>query len=136
MKIDINDLEFLRNIDRREAIKTLGALGAAPLLLSQTSELNALQIKSKVKIVIIGGGAGGIKVMCAGRLGGAEIARTDGYKEGKVSLHTLKADIDYGFAEAFTTYGTIGVKVWIYKGDIIRKKKGKEDSDGIDAQKG
>ncbi|MEI8176572.1 MAG: 30S ribosomal protein S3 [Candidatus Omnitrophota bacterium] len=67
-------------------------------------------------------GAGGIKIRCAGRLGGAEIARTEGYKEGKVPLHTLRADIDYGFAEAFTTYGLIGIKVWIYKGEIINKK--------------
>ena len=68
-------------------------------------------------------GAGGIKIMCAGRLGGAEIARTEKYMEGKVPLHTIRADIDYGFAEAFTTYGVIGVKCWIYKGDIIIGKK-------------
>ncbi|MCX5715424.1 MAG: 30S ribosomal protein S3 [Candidatus Omnitrophica bacterium] len=68
-------------------------------------------------------GAGGIKIRCSGRLGGAEIARTESYKEGKVPLHTLRADIDYGFAEAFTTYGLIGIKVWIYKGEIIRKPK-------------
>jgi len=67
-------------------------------------------------------GAGGIKIMCAGRLGGAEIARTEWYAEGKVPLHTLRADIDYGFAEANTTYGKIGVKVWIYKGEILPRK--------------
>jgi len=71
-------------------------------------------------------GAQGIKVMCAGRLGGAEIARTEGYKEGKVPLSTFRADVDYGFAEAFTTFGTIGVKVWIYKGDILVKKEQEE----------
>jgi len=64
-------------------------------------------------------GALGIKVMCAGRLAGAEIARTEWYREGRVPLHTFRADIDYGFAEARTTYGIIGVKVWIYKGDIL-----------------
>ena len=64
-------------------------------------------------------GAGGIRVNCAGRLGGAEIARTEWYREGRVPLHTLRADIDYGVAEALTTYGIIGVKVWIYKGDIM-----------------
>ncbi len=62
-------------------------------------------------------GAKGIKVMSAGRLGGAEIARTEWYREGRVPLHTLRADIDYGLAEAKTTYGQIGVKVWIYRGE-------------------
>ncbi len=59
----------------------------------------------------------GIKILVSGRLGGTEIARREGYKEGKIPLHTLRAIIDYGFAQAFTTYGTIGVKVWIYKGE-------------------
>lgn len=68
-------------------------------------------------------GAQGVKVGCSGRLMGAEIARTEGYSEGKVPLHTLRADIDYGFAEANTTYGKIGVKVWIYKGEILPIKK-------------
>ncbi len=64
-------------------------------------------------------GAQGIKVQCAGRLAGAEIARREWYREGRVPLHTFRADIDYGFAEAKTTYGVIGVKVWIYKGDVL-----------------
>ncbi|TNE30164.1 MAG: 30S ribosomal protein S3 [Alphaproteobacteria bacterium] len=64
-------------------------------------------------------GAEGIRVNCGGRLGGAEIARTEWYREGRVPLHTLRADIDYGTAEALTTYGIIGIKVWIYKGDIL-----------------
>jgi len=64
-------------------------------------------------------GAQGIKISCAGRLGGAEIARTEWYREGRVPLHTIRADIDYGFAQANTTYGMIGIKVWIYKGEII-----------------
>ena len=68
-------------------------------------------------------GAEGIKIMCAGRLAGAEMARTEWYSEGKVPLHTLRADIDYGFAEANTTYGKIGVKVWIYKGEILPEAK-------------
>jgi small subunit ribosomal protein S3 len=68
-------------------------------------------------------GALGVKVACSGRLMGAEIARTEGYSEGKVPLHTLRADIDYGFAEANTTYGKIGVKVWIYKGEVLQTKK-------------
>ncbi len=64
-------------------------------------------------------GAKGIKIACSGRLAGAEIARSEWYSEGKVPLHTLRADIDYGFAEAKTTYGKIGVKVWIYKGEVL-----------------
>lgn len=64
-------------------------------------------------------GAKGIKVHCGGRLAGAEMARREWYREGRVPLHTLRADIDYGFAEAHTTYGTIGVKVWIYKGEVL-----------------
>ena len=64
-------------------------------------------------------GAKGIRVNCSGRLGGAEIARMEWYREGQVPLHTLRADIDYARAEALTTYGIIGIKVWIYKGDIM-----------------
>ena len=64
-------------------------------------------------------GAQGVKVMVAGRLNGAEIARTEWYREGRVPLHTLRADIDYGFAEAKTTYGVIGVKVWIFRGEVF-----------------
>ena len=67
-------------------------------------------------------GAKGIKIKVSGRLGGAEIARSEWYVEGSVPLHTLRADIDYGFAEAKTMYGIIGLKVWIYKGDIISNK--------------
>lgn len=61
----------------------------------------------------------GIKIACAGRLGGAEIARREWYKEGRVPLHTLRADIDYGFAQAMTTFGVIGIKVWIFKGEVL-----------------
>ena len=66
-------------------------------------------------------GAEGIKVRVSGRLNGAEIARSEWYREGRVPLHTLRADIDYGFAEAKTTYGVIGVKVWIFKGEIFNR---------------
>ena len=72
-------------------------------------------------------GALGIRVQCSGRLGGSEMARTEWYREGRVPLHTLRADIDYGFREARTTYGRIGVKVWIYKGDILPYKTVVED---------
>lgn len=69
-------------------------------------------------------GGEGIKVTCAGRLAGAEIARTEWYRDGRVPLQTLRADIDYGFAEARTTYGAIGIKVWIYKGEILDNEVG------------
>ncbi|MFA5411046.1 MAG: 30S ribosomal protein S3 [Candidatus Omnitrophota bacterium] len=65
--------------------------------------------------------AKGIKIICSGRLGGAEMSRTETFKRGKIPLSTFRADIDYGFAESLTTYGTIGVKVWVYKGDILGK---------------
>ena len=70
-------------------------------------------------------GAKGIKISCAGRLGGAEMARSEWYREGRVPLHTLRADIDYGFAEAATTYGLIGVKVIMFKGESLPEKKGR-----------
>ncbi|GAA5345869.1 SSU ribosomal protein S3P [Planifilum fimeticola] len=73
-------------------------------------------------------GAKGVRTQVSGRLGGADIARTEGYTEGTVPLHTLRADIDYGFAEAHTTYGRIGVKVWIYRGEVLPKKK--EEAEG------
>ena len=75
-------------------------------------------------------GAKGIKTMCSGRLGGAEIARTEQYHEGTIPLQTLRADIDYGFAEANTTYGKIGCKVWIYKGEILPESKKKPQEGG------
>jgi small subunit ribosomal protein S3 len=68
-------------------------------------------------------GAEGIKIICSGRLGGAEMARTEQYREGRIPLHTLRADIDYGFVAARTTYGIIGIKVFIFKGEILKKDK-------------
>ena len=68
-------------------------------------------------------GAKGIKIACSGRLGGAEMSRSEWYREGRVPLHTLRADIDYGFAEARTTYGVIGVKVWIFKGEVLTESE-------------
>lgn len=72
-------------------------------------------------------GALGMKVNVAGRLNGAEMARSESYKVGRIPLHTLRADIDYGFAEALTSFGTIGVKVWVYKGDILLSKEEVEE---------
>lgn len=86
-------------------------------------------------------GAKGIKTMVSGRLGGAEIARSEMYHEGTIPLQTLRADIDYGFAEAYTTYGRIGVKVWIYKGEILPVKQKQNPKEGgeinnVDAEEG
>ena len=67
-------------------------------------------------------GAGGIRIQCAGRLGGSEMGRREWYREGRVPLHTLRAEIDYGLAEAKTTYGVIGVKCWIFKGEVADKE--------------
>ena len=75
-------------------------------------------------------GAEGIKIMTSGRLGGAEIARTEGYNEGRVPLHTLRADIDYAQIHAFTTFGTIGVKCWVFKGEVIEDRRGRTYSTG------
>lgn len=75
-------------------------------------------------------GAKGIKVTCGGRLGGAEIARSESYHEGSIPLQTIRADIDYGFAEAHTTYGRIGVKTWIYKGEVLGKPQKKVAKEG------
>lgn len=75
-------------------------------------------------------GAEGIKIQCAGRLGGAEIARTEGYNEGRVPLHTLRADIDYASLPAFTTYGAVGVKCWIFKGEVVEDRSGRTYSAG------
>jgi small subunit ribosomal protein S3 len=68
-------------------------------------------------------GADGIRIACSGRLGGSEIARREWYRDGRVPLHTIRADIDYGLAEAHTTFGAIGVKVWIFKGEVLPTQK-------------
>ena len=79
-------------------------------------------------------GAQGIRINCGGRLGGAEIARMEWYREGRVPLHTLRADIDYGVATARTTYGTCGVKVWVYKGDILAHDPMAQDKRAVEQQ--
>jgi len=79
-------------------------------------------------------GAKGIKISCSGRLGGAEMARRETYKIGKLPLHTFRADIDYGFYEAQTTYGTIGIKTWVYNGDIILEKKREDKPAAVQIQ--
>lgn len=81
-------------------------------------------------------GAEGIKVMCSGRLGGADMARKEWYTEGTVPLHTLRADIDYGLAEAHTTYGRIGVKCWIYKGEVLPETKSEPEPETKSSEEG
>ena len=78
-------------------------------------------------------GAKGIKIKLGGRLGGAEIARSESYREGSIPLHTLRADIDYGTAEAHTSYGRIGIKVWIFKGEVLPERKQKTAAEGSEA---
>ncbi len=106
-------------IKRPELDAQLVAEGIAKQLEARISFRRAMKtsIASTMRI-----GAEGIKVMCSGRLGGAEMARTEQYKEGRIPLHTFRADIDYALAEALTTYGKIGVKVWICKGEVYGKR--------------
>lgn len=80
----------------------------------------------KAQQAALSAGAQGVKIMVAGRLGGSEMSRTEWYREGRVPLHTIRADIDYGFTEARTTYGQIGVKVWIFKGEVIGERPPEE----------
>ncbi len=121
--IQLNIIE----IKKPELIAKLVAESIASQLVGRVSFRKAMK---KAVSLCIKAGAKGIRVQCAGRLGGAEMARTEWYREGRVPLHTLRANIDYGFAEANTTFGKIGVKVWIYLGDIIldeeEAKEGKQ----------
>ena len=115
-QIQLNILE----VKNPEADAQLVAQGVAEQLSSRVSFRRAMR---KAMQTAMKGGAHGIRVQCSGRLGGAEMSRSEFYREGRVPLHTLRADIDYGFYEARTTFGRIGVKVWIYKGDIVGGKR-------------
>ena len=118
------EVKEVKNIDSNA---TLVAENIAVQLENRVSFRRAMKkaMSSAMKQGILG-----IKTMCSGRLGGAEIARSETYHEGTIPLQTLRADIDYGFAEANTTYGRIGVKVWIYKGEILPAKKNAEVKEG------
>lgn len=121
-KVNVNIIE----VKKPELDAQLVAESIAAQLVKRVSFRRAMkQAVSRTMRV----GAEGIKVSCSGRLAGAEIARTEWYSEGKVPLHTLRADVDYGFAEADTTYGKIGVKVWIYKGEILPELKPRKEED-------
>src|SRR5881409_4369473 len=119
-KVQLN----IQEIKQAELDAALIAQGVADQLVGRVSFRRAMKraVQTAQKA-----GAQGIRVQCSGRLGGSEMARSEWYREGRVPLHTLRADIDYGFREARTTFGRIGVKVWIYKGDILPYKISGED---------
>jgi small subunit ribosomal protein S3 len=118
-QIQLNILE----VKNPEIDAQLVAQGVAEQLSSRVSFRRAMR---KAMQTAMKGGAKGIRVQCAGRLGGAEMSRSEFYREGRVPLHTLRADIDYGFYEARTTFGRIGVKVWIYRGEAAQTRAERE----------
>lgn len=122
-RITRNDV-FLNIIEVRR-VDTDAQLVAENIAAQLEKRVSFRRAMKKAMTQAMRAGAKGIKINCAGRLGGAEMARSEFYREGRVPLHTLRADIDYGFAEAHTTYGIVGVKVWIYKGEVI---PGEEES--------
>ncbi len=117
----------IKEIKKPEADAQIIAMNVARQLKARGSFKKALKtsISSAMK-----GGVQGVKIKISGRLGGAELSRTMEMKDGRVPLHTLRADIDYGFAEAFTTYGAIGVKVWVFNGEVFQKSQ-KDDAGQI-----
>lgn len=135
-----NDVSLnIIEIRKPEIDAQLAAEGVAQQLERRVSFRRAMKraVQSALRL-----GGQGIRINVSGRLGGADIARTEWYREGRVPLHTLRADVDYGFAEALTTYGIIGVKVWIYKGDIMendpmaRDRRIQETQGGMPKQQG
>ncbi|BCD48624.1 30S ribosomal protein S3 [Helicobacter suis] len=126
----------IKEVKRPQADAQLAAENVATQLEKRVAFRRAIK---KVMQTAMKAGARGIKVRVSGRLAGAEIARTEWYMEGRVPLHTLRAKIDYGFAEAFTVYGNIGVKVWLFKGEVLHKgivSERREESEEKRARKG
>ena len=119
-KVQLN----IQEIKQPELDAALIAQGIADQLAGRVSFRRAMK---RAVQTVMKAGAQGVRVQCSGRLGGAEMSRSEAYREGRVPLHTLRADIDYGFREAKTTFGRIGVKVWIYKGDILPYKTSADD---------
>ena len=119
-------------VKKPELVAKLVAEGIASQLVGRVSFRKAMK---KSVTLTLKAGAKGIKVQCSGRLGGAEMARREWYREGRVPLHTLRAAIDYGCAEAKTTFGKIGVKVWIYLGDVIIDKVSIDDKKIVKSEK-
>ena len=122
-QVQLNILE----VKNPEIEAQLVAQGIAEQLASRVSFRRAMR---KGMQSALRAGAKGIRVQCSGRLGGVEMSRSEFYREGRVPLHTLRANIDYGFFEARTTFGRIGVKVWIYKGDVTEKEFARQQADG------
>jgi small subunit ribosomal protein S3 len=127
--------EDLNNLLKKELSIDIEEIKIPALDAQLVAENVALQLEKRIAFrravkrsieQTMGAGAKGIKISCAGRLGGAEMSRTETYKQGSIPLATLRADIDYGFAESLTTYGLIGIKTWIYKGDVLIKKAAEE----------
>jgi len=123
----------IREVLNPEVDAQLVAQGVAEQLSSRVAYRRAMR---KAIQTSMRSGAKGIRIQCSGRLGGAEMSRSDFYREGRVPLHTLRADIDYGFYEAKTTFGRIGVKVWIYKGEVAGTRAEREAQAAILAQAG
>jgi small subunit ribosomal protein S3 len=123
-QVQLNILE----VKNPEIDAQLVAQGVAEQLSSRVSFRRAMR---KAMQTATKGGAKGIRVQCSGRLGGAEMSRSEFYREGRVPLHTLRADIHYGFYEARTTFGRIGVKVWIYKGDVVQSRAEREAQEAL-----
>lgn len=119
----VPDKELFIDIKEVKVPQTDAQLAAENVAIQLEKRVSFRRAMKKAVQNAMAKGALGIKIQCKGRLGGSEIARTEGYHEGKIPLNTFRADIDYGFSTAFTTYGTIGVKVWIYKGDVLVKKE-------------
>jgi len=115
--------ELFVDIKEVKSPQTDGQLVAENIAMQLEKRVGFRRAMKKAVQTAMAKGALGIKILCKGRLGGAEIARDESYREGKVPLSTFRADVDYGFAEAHTTYGAIGIKTWIYKGDIFVKKE-------------
>ncbi len=120
---DLTQSEVFLDIKEVSVPQTNAQLVAENVALQLEKRVAFRRAMKKTVASAMSKGAGGIKIMCKGRLGGSEIARAEGYKEGKVPLSTFRANVEYGFAEAFTTYGTIGVKAWIYHGEVLVKKE-------------
>ena len=125
----VGDKELFIDIKEIKEPQLEGQLVAENVALQLEKRVSFRRAMKKTVLNARSKGGLGIKIQCKGRLGGAEIARAEGYREGKIPLGTFRADIDYGFATAFTTYGTIGVKVWIYKGEVLVKKQEAEQAE-------
>ena len=115
----LTSTEIFPNVIEVRKVETDAVLVAENIAAQLVKRVSFRRAMKKAVTQTIRAGGEGVKGMCSGRLGGAEMSRTEWYREGRVPLHTLRADIDYGLAEAKTTYGVIGVKVWIFKGEIL-----------------